>query len=866
MKDYLIDHAVRNVWQNPDQDRQLVFEAMKITALNGELNRFRLGQKKVNLPVTGKRYHVYQIGQISPALLGLVGLAAGWEPQRWISFQEPINRLKTVVNLYTDKGIRVPCFSSYYMYTDDKALIFCVEDDGSLPIDFNNEPIYLRFYRNAYFESSLSDSKKDYLYHYGIKIANTQDILDAQVLVGQYRSLPGYVVMYVNGFIVNALSALTIDVGDVVEFLYDSSVKKVVRFITDDLLVFHSVLDKGSKYLLHYADTDITGVDYIDDIDLHILSQEKNGNYLGAYFHRNAAGSQRMVTHRDYSISVSNYNYIATRLLELAQITDTGVRQYKLEMVIRQGGQKSSLIEENHRIFELYKLDDENIKQALVGVNSNAEAWKASVLEMSDYCKLMGSAYKDIDMALVQQAYGYNAISKIAGDTPQRLVAYSGQWTTTLPTGLQTNSTVYEYDENGLLLKTTYHATGAVFTATHAATRSIEAINGKANYKPTTVFGTNNLTLPVYDNYRVYMCFLKSGIPDDNWKDITDTTMYKVVAGKLVWTGEQYDQFLMVRSDASFLDYDLELTPVNGNLFFTLTEVEDRGQGDQSRAMPVPGGELDIWLNDRCLIEGLDYVVNFPTVYVINKKYLKLPFKTTIQKLHIRFTGFCDSDLNSLSQEDFGFIKEGLLSANDRFDLRDDKVIRITVDGKLKHRDEVVFAETHLGLGITNVSNGLPYQVKELIVPLKQLVGETVYTLRAKSMAIDKATSDYMGRFLPQPEKTEVSAIPNRYPVVSPFVSKVIEALLVDIIGPSVVESNLSDRQILDLMKDYEPVLRYDPIQFEKPLDEGYVRIEPHHYTGTVGLNLYQYRFLNRVVKLYAGEQIDLTPFVSLSR
>jgi hypothetical protein len=42
----------------------------------------------------------------------------------------------------------------------------------------------------------------------------------------------------------------------------------------------------------------------------------------------------------------------------------------------------------------------------------------------------------------------------------------------------------------------------------------------------------------------------------------------------------------------------------------------------------------------------------------------------------------------------------GVLSNNNKYDIRDDKVLRITVDGKLKTRADMIFSEFHSGISV----------------------------------------------------------------------------------------------------------------------------------------------------------------------
>lgn len=865
MLDFLVNHAIENVWCNPDQDNQLIFSANRLTTLNGELNRFKLVNRQVTLPTNGVRYHVYNIGQISPSLLGLLEIDFSLVTEQWERFTDTINNSKTLVSLYSAKGVQIPRFTSYYMYTAERALIFAVELDSNIPIDYNNEQIYLRLYDNAFYQSSRANAVNDFLKSNGQKILNTANILSLQSEVTTLAALPGFLNLFVNGITVNAINPLTVKVGDSVEYVYDSSVKKVVTYDLSSLPSFASIQDNKIKYLLHNPISSNDTIDYQDDIDVYLITQSSTGSYQGVYYPRNSLDSHRMVTHHDYSIVADYVNYLLTSLNGLIVGGVIPSNTYKLQVIVRNSGYYRPLVQDNNRIFELYKLSSDKQLQAMVGVNSTVPEWKAENLEASAYVALMSSQRNAITIQEVQDAYGYNAISKLVADTPTPIRYYNSKPVIDIGVGLQANSTMYEYDINGSLLEWHLTAQSDVYICANDNTKLVEGISGVGTDQPDTVFGTDDIILPSYDNYRVYMCYIDSGIPNDKWIDITGTNNYTVINGVLKWANLVTNQFLMVRTDATFLAYDLDITPVNGNIFFTLMSLEDRGSGYVNTALSIPYGEMDIYLNGKALIENLDYKVQFPVIYILNTKYLNTPKLTNTQHLHIRCTGFCDSNLKSLPADDFGFIKHGLLSNNNKFDIQDDKVLRITVDGSVKHRSSIVFAEDHSGISITDPINGLPYQITDIVVPLKQLVNDNTYTLRSKSLAIDKRVSDYLSTFLPQADTLGVNAIPSLYPIISPFFSRIYYSLIHGVIDNKTLASIKSDNDVLTTCKQFEYLLAFDPTNPDNEVDSNYVTIIPHTNETPINLTLVQYRFLTNVVRLYGQGLIDISTVTTFS-
>jgi hypothetical protein len=133
-----------------------------------------------------------------------------------------------------------------------------------------------------------------------------------------------------------------------------------------------------------------------------------------------------MVTHRDYSIAVDPVWSLINGLLELRQIVNINNQGLKIKAFIREGGMKRKLVQDNNRIFEMYKLDDPRPFRAMSGLDSTVSEWQAANLEASAYAELMRVPYKSVTMELVEEAYGYNAMSVLLGNTPQKMSLESG--------------------------------------------------------------------------------------------------------------------------------------------------------------------------------------------------------------------------------------------------------------------------------------------------------------------------------------------------------------------------------------------------------------------------------------------------------
>lgn len=848
--DYLIDHAQKNVWCSPRQDFQIILAPRRLSPKNGSRSTQRVLWTDYALPTKTDWWFVYQIGEITPELIGL-----GDRKMQWISLMNHCNSELLIADLYTARGLQFPRHESYLLHTLDGNLILAIKKRARIA-DLNVEQPFLRLYSNAYFSTKDAADTTNGIEVNGFKVDTADNLSKFLAKWRKVKTYKGAAYGFVNGYRVQDLNITTVAIGDLVEYVWDSSIKRVVELPITGVQGFTSSLDRKAKYLLHFPGKQpIETIDYRDDVDFFLIRRTTEAVFKGVYYHKNAEDAVRMVTHRDYSIPVSYVQDYAN------QVTDLGaVESLSIQMHIREAGFKRPLVNEAHRIKELYKLGDNDLLQAMIGTESTVPSWQADSLESSQYPAIMRALDGEITRLMVQEAYGYNAISKLIADTPQILP--TGERWFKLPYGLQHNATVYEYDQDGVLIDWHLHISGEQYAPRSSKCYYIEGIVGLGSASLSTVYNQTNVHLDSEANYRYYVCGLWNNEPDGLWVDVTgDDSYYDIVNGVLMWKVDQTKFYTAIKNDLRFLASYLDLDYRDGILRFTVNVDEVRTDG-----VTYPGraelqfGQLDLWMNGRALIEDLDYYVNWPEICLVNKEYL-IPGK--LQRIQIRATGFCNKDLTRNKPGDIGFVKYGLLSENNRFDIRDDKVLRIVANGRLRHRSQLSFAEADSGVRLEGLRNGAPYQISEIIVPLQGLTDDDTYSLRAKSLVVDKQVSDYMSLKLPEPAQPNPNPIPTLYGVYSPFCSKVIYDLQQKILTDAEVQGMNSDLALRQLLSGYEWLLAYDPVRRGVP-DPLYVSIHPHNLKTEITLDVYQWRFLRRAIRLYLNDKVDITKFVRI--
>jgi hypothetical protein len=858
--DYLVDNALRNVWCSPTNEKQDYFELARLTPDGGELNSYQVMWQNITLPTQGELYHVYWIGQVNPRMLGLFPKASTWQ-----TISSAMNAMNLMVDLYTANGYEWPRFQSYYMVTPDKAIIVAVKVQPTIPVSLDTNALFMRVYSNAFFRSARAHagSAQNSIQTAGAVPAVNKDILTIQNTIASLsNSGVGAVYAFVNGYKVNQINIQTVKIGDVVEYVYDTSIYRVVDFPFENLPSFNSTLDNKYKYLLHYEGSSDNYIDFANDVDVFVYYNVGNGVTKGVYYHHNLGDAIRNVTHRDYSIPTA---YVAGYVA--AQPTWDSAANVTVRLHIRKGAFARPLVYENNRILDLYTLPDQEIMSAMVGVNSTLTNWQAATLEASQYAQIMSKPGTGITRQNVEDAYGYNAVANLVGACPLVPVLESGQLIVTLPYNLQDNSTAWEYDSNGTLLGFYGHTSGGAYTCANSNCALVEVLSGSASQQIDDTYGQATQTVNTALDYRMYICPINqvTGQPTYVWQDVTGSAYYSILNGTLTWNLSTTEYYTCVRSNKSMLAYTLFIEPTEGALEIQLQQLGIRNFLLQLFGMQIPMGQFDVFLNGRTLIPGLDYVLNFPSLMINNINALYFP-GTNQQAITIRWQGFCNSDLSMPTDDtQVGFVQYGLLANTNQYTILDDEVLRFTVGGGVFPMSSLKFPETSAQILSPSADNGQPYMIQRQVVPMLGVTNEDTYSYRAKSKAVDAALTDYMTKFYPLPEASGPDVINGKYQIFSPFLCKIIYDLVNGTIDQTQFKSFYNDTLVRSVCSQYEYLLAFDPTQPNLQPDPNFVVIRPHNQNVPIALSLYAYNFLTRVMALYTNGLVSLSGLVTVT-
>lgn len=883
MDDYLLRYAIDKVWCNPTQDKQFVYELQKLTPKYGVRDTWVVEWQRYYMPTNRQTdfYHIYQIGSMIPNNLGLPQIK-----DKWISMKTLATEYLTLAQAYVTGGTRFPMDETYVLITQSQNMLVAVKINDRYP-SLEDNKLYFHCYNNSYFQSERASKaghnwiKVDTLVASGLDAVRQMQIK----IIDTMNEIGGFPQYFVNGRAVDEISIATAAGGDYCEFLLDPSIKAVKEFNLRGLPTFNSSLDKQRKYILHYTGKQVVEtIDFYDDIELFLCKRGQLANtFAGVYFQHNDGIWARQLTHRDYSVPVPRTSEM---LAENAFLGASDVDKF-FRMYIRRSGYERPLVADANRIELLYKLTDRQITNLMTGADSTNPLWRAENLEKTTYVQFM-SAKPDFiypitfnEPALNSQGkveaqnfagevFGYHECAHILNDNPSKVYVdpSDGLRKAKLAYNFWQNATVFEYDAQGILLEYNYHVGGEIYYPLNPATVLCEAVTGKGSDNLHGSYGNAPVDLTGGYGWRVYVTQVWGGVPTNEWKDITDLPNRAdwgyfdntLGAERWVWTANATQWYGYVRTDEYFYLKELSFTDTVGVMRYAIGNWENHQGELVNRQMLIPFGEQDVFLNNRPIIDGLDYYSDNIYTVLSNLKFRK---SGETNKVLVRGTGFCKPDLTRWPPTEFGFVEYGMLSNDATYQLHSHKVQRIIVDGHYRAPSDVVFAEGKGAVTIPNELNGAPFQIQTPQVVFRSVFKDD-YKARQEDDVRDKQCQDAMTYYFPRAKYPNPDTFKEHYPVFSVFSNKILVDILSGVLKPPLVNGRYSDMDVKRVCAPYEWLAPLDILNRE--YNTNHVRVYPHWFLNPVGLPHEEYNFYMRIIKMYLQRPMDTAPFIYLSR
>lgn len=914
----LVDYAIKNMWGNPELDSQYQIKLARVSGSLGLINDFVYLGKRRYLPTVGDFYHVFTLGGLDPGFWNFGNRGKSWYPvDSWATASDYARNRAVSIDVYKADGSMFPREGTYIMPCFDGVTLVAIPTNKNflLPLD---KSLYIHCYSTDINTNTITAANqvKYNLGYVGSVYKSVADFDRVKLNYNTWKAFNmGLVSFYHNGELKPITSITTPASGDLIEATYDPSIERVVSYDYSTMPDYLSTLDSKRKVILFPGFNETPRMyRYYDDCRFYVYNKRNN---FGYYFNRNSVDAVRQLTHQDYGMAAEYIEFLGNRLIAEDSTKATTIKDIRVTVAYHATRWKFELGPTSSRINDLYLLEyPKQILAAMTGNASNVNEWRAATLENSPTNKVLNGVVQNLTSCTVREGLGYHGDSIAVSNTPWYMPATfpgtpgftplyetapftSGLGYTVPPTYVQ-SSTAYEYDVGGLLIRKVpvinqyYYKPGPdtayVEWALGNASSYLDYVISKDKVKIRMGYGfrvykapwfidpdynpedpVNEIAIsktganpypPNGKELRIYRegeytwppggIMPPGGWPVGDWVDITDTDEYEVVDGEIVFKFDTVNYVGMVVFDTTHLYNEFELTHIDHSLSFGITFEWPVG----GLLLPIEPGQIDIWMNRHPLIENVDYVMDFPNVYIISKMWLK----EGAQFIQYRGTGLSKNGLVRTSE--LGFVADGVIGYNGRYNLRIDRPTKTIINGRLYLTDKVDWAET-LGHGSNMTAlNGYPYEVKHIYVPTKYVDWYDTYWGYDKSIALDKTVSDYLTanvQYKPRAPTNIQYMAGDKYTLFSPFLSKIVNDLVLGFLTapvPSGDEVPYSYQLVDDLTREYQWLLKYDPITIG--LDLRYFTVHPYSNYDTVTVTPDQLTFISIVNERYLQSKIKI--------
>lgn len=852
--------ALENIYCAPAQDRQYSFKMVRVNKKTFPVIReVPIYGASKPLPNTTSYFQVFIIGNLFPEFLNLQGQAEQWLRDQWVKMSDDMVSRNFIAKIYNDDGMVFPRQHVYYSYIDENSLVIALEMTSYIKQHFDVVSYqYLNVYSNAYFQSAEYNGlpvRKGIDYH-SKTVGNNQEKAQLQTLVTSLKANGGDVFVYVDG---SFASQITLNIPDqsFVEIVYDQSVISRQSFDIPGLRTFDSVKDNKMKYLV-YRDKVRDVIEYQDDTEVYI-AQKNTGLDKGLLLYRHQDYVMRNVTDKDYSLYTAFVNNTAQIL---SQKVGGNLNDKVITLYTRKSGRDRPLVYNSMKLHELYKLPADVQRDVLSNTNYTVDIYRAEQLENSAYFRCASAVgVNSITPQTAIDAVGYNGIAHYYANTP---VLTNGVLTIDVPELYQTEALTFEYDAQGKYLRMGV-SDGPLYTCTDTSVAFVDFIAGSLPVSYGSLHSHNAVIVTDGSECRVLSAYFDHSVRASAWEDITDQSSKCQLAGNTFTVTEVEGKRIKLVYLSNPRVYDLEYPLTQGNLYFPLTQSEDRGNGVANQILDVPYENIEIYLNGNRLTQGLDFFMKFPYVSICTKRYLD--YTLVNQQIHVRMAGFTLDPEQINKQELRGFVNNGVLTRNRHYDIRDDRVLSVFVDGRLKDRNLVRYSEDDSTVRVNTPSNGHSYTLKEPFIAIKPLTGVDSFPIYRKSIETNKKISDLYDLVHPEPPVDQFNVISGAHYLFSPLVSSILNDIKEHVIPVSFYTSPYDDTAILQLIdQNYKTIFALDPIRAN--LQETLVEIHPHLGNVSITLDLLQYRFVQNVIRIITGNKpakINISGYLTLS-
>lgn len=336
------------------------------------------------------------------------------------------------------------------------------------------------------------------------------------------------------------------------------------------------------------------------------------------------------------------------------------------------------------------------------------------------------------------------------------------------------------------------------------------------------------------------------------WVDITDTDRYTFdkTTGILHWNDNMQNYVGMVVQDSNHLYFEVTPDHLDHSLTFSLIEMWNTG----GIVLPLRPAQIDVWIENKPLVENVDYVLDFPVIQLISKQYLEEGKSAYTFK--VRAVGL--SKDGPYRRSELGFVTNGVLGYNGRYNVRVNRPTKLVCNGRIWLTQAADWAETPGHGNNFNGLEGYPYEVKHYVCLNRYVEDFNSQKGIEEEEDRDYRIGQYLAKYVTYKSNTppDLPILTDKYRLFSPFMTKLYYIMRNGFVTLPDDIDDITDQYVNLLSQPYVGLLKYDPIT--RGLADAYFAFHPLSDIGYQPITTRQLKVLERANNLYLKDTIRL--------
>ena len=907
---FVTNTVLQDTWLSNVHGYNLTIGPGKVSLAGGVTTAVQVGKRYVVPPETknsSQRFHLYHIGHLPKHLLGMTGVVN----DVWINLEDLMKAHDVFVSVTLTNGAMVsprrcwvrkfnidnnivvavmndPAYdfgtTMIYLGREHDYLLVPTEDGYPIPLangkriqaTLDNSNIVLGFYSNlSYFTGETKNSptgmNKVIAYDF-LQTANDATILN---WLNKFKGTTHTAWVHVDGFI-RTLNGAIRDVASLKKrelAIYTDRSISYKGFFKFEETKEYTPKGKRTRHVIQLP----LKVGSVEDISI-FFGSGKDSDFKGVHLNNVIQG----ITHHLSDTLISIDDLQVNNLRGSQTLFDNSTELY-FYIVVRKSARNANIGLKAERLDLFNMLSEENRLKCITGEFEKATMWSGEALENSTFNKLRYMPAVKIDNTEVVEAYGYYGLESLFQPQPvtSREMTLNGEgvYEFTIGDAFKEYTQIPRHEkrvdvlaygvDRRLVRSKEYPAVSDASITFNTNTPLVKAEYDLVYNNDITLKGHAKLSGDVYISERgkqfgfaCYISKVTGNTPDEVWKLAEEGVHYSLV---------KTSRDIQVKWDTARLT-ELKLVGCTvegyGGCRYTrryseLSKRRDYIQLDVAKDLDglkaIEPDLIQIWMDGYILIEGIDYIVNWDSIYIVK------PCANDLASIHVRMKGLSATGQHS-KPLDVGFVDRGRICFTSKFLLYKNKSLQYSINGLLYSPEEIRFGmDTGLAGSIVDVADGMPYQIQRRGHVLEHYVQTSSHQARMKddlkeakildainSMRIYSTT--YVRNTLELPES-------QRYLVISPLLNEVVYRFKVLNWLNSEMFRGYEEYQADAWIAPYLHLTKGDPTKSDV-FDPAFMTAAP--CVEPMKMNQRQLDFLHWINRKYLGNKVNINKFITV--